>query len=52
MSQWIADSFLLPVSGYPAPSARWKLPLIFSSNRIWRVKWVMPALVPMANSHR
>ncbi len=50
MSQWMADSLRLPVSGIPAPRAMWKLPQIFSPNSVLPVARVIPLFVPMANS--
>jgi len=47
MSQWTADSFVPPVSGYERPSARWIVPPIFSSNRIVPIARSMPKFVPM-----
>ena len=31
MSQWIAETFVPPMSSKPRPSARWMVPFIFSS---------------------
>ena len=50
MSQCTADWLTLPVSGYPAPTAMWMVPPIFSSNRMLRMKRSIPKFVPNANS--
>ena len=50
MSQCRPERFSPPLSGYAVPSARWTVPPIFSSNRMFRVKMSMPSLRPNANS--
>ena len=37
MSQCRPLSLLLPLSGYPAPTAAWKVPPIFSSKSVLRL---------------
>ena len=47
MSQWTADSFVPPVSGYDRPTARCTVPPIFSSSRIIPTGRSMPKFVPI-----
>ena len=42
MSQWMADSFTPPVSGYDRPRARWIVPPIFSSSSVIPTARSMP----------